>query len=302
MAIYGVNGLELANAYDVNGLELNAAYAKDGTLVYAKAQPIIPSVNYENWTQQTGTWCSVSGIGTPQGFDIHNGIIFQMTSNPNGRMATIDSATKTLINSGIVGESGHGNSAVFSTEYYAEGDEYPLLYVPVGEYVNVLRVTTSTSEMVRRYYIPRSVTGYGSGCFIDDANHVLYFISYTENDWYSDQDGANKTVLTKWNLSDVTDLGSGTYAPRLMAKVVRDFILCMQGTHFHDGMLWIASGGTNTEQHIYALHPVTAEILHDIHLNGSTETEGVVFLSNTEMIYSQINGRYYKVTFAELSS
>lgn len=301
MAIYNLHGEELIHAYNVSGEELDYAYNLSGERIFSRKPP---GVDYDDWTLFGGDWCKVT-LNALQGFEVYDNVIFQFRSNPDGTMTTIDKSTNQIIAQDIAAGTGHGNGAQFSDIFYSASDEFPLLYVvPLNtDYVHVNRVTRTTSELVSRYYCPRSSVGYVSGVCLDNANRIMYLLGYTMSDVYSDHDGTNKTVITKWDLNDVTDNGNNTFAPVLLDRYERDFIYCLQGTQYHDGMLWIASGsGTGAAgltQYIYALDPATGEILHAIDFGIRTEIEGVTFISDTELIFNLQGGTYKKITFAK---
>ena len=298
MAIYNVNGNVLSNIYAVDGSNLHNAFNINGESVYSGG------IDYSNY--EITDYCAVS-LSPTQGFDIYNGIIFQFmanASNVSNRMATINAGTSTIINNNVSAISDHGDSASFSSEFYAAGDVYPLIYVtsdtnPAKVYVN--RVTTTSSQLIKTLTFPINKTGYYAAACCDFANDILYMVGYSEENYQSDDGGNNKTIISKWDLSNLTDNGGGIYTPAFVSSVERPFIYVMQGQQFHDGLLWISSGATNVNGYVYALNPSNGNLLYTVDTNSTTELEGIAFISNTEMVFGLQGGTYKKVTFATVT-
>lgn len=290
MAVYDLNGNPLSHIYDLNGVELNYAYDMNGVLVYTKGKI---AVDYNNYSLDVRNYCTIEMVNL-QGFDIHDGVIFQLRSNPAGTITTIDKATQSVITQDIEAGTGHGNSAMFSSEYYDPSDEYPLLWATApSNSIVINRVTESTSQTIYTYSLDSTKTGYLSGFGLDEENELLYVVGYTMNDWYSDNAGANKVILSKWDISNGT--------PTFVTSVERDFIYCMQGCTFHDGMLWVASGTNQMDQYVYALNPNNGVIKYSVNTTLRREIEGCTFISDTELVVGLQGGTYRKINFAEKS-
>ena len=298
MAVYNKSGNPLASVFAKNGEELQRAYNKEGQTIHTKG-PV--QVDYDSYT--ISNYCTVS-LSPTQGFDIYGGVIFQFMANSssvNNRMATINALAQSIINNNITASAEHGDSASFSSEYYAVGDDYPFLYVtadtnPAKVFCN--RVTLSTSSLVKSFVFPLEKTGYYAALCLDDENSLMYMVGYSEQNYQTDDGGNNKTVISKWDMTNLTDNGDGTYTPAFISAIERPFIYVMQGQQYHDSMLWIASGGTNVRGYIYALNPATGALLHTVDTNTTTEVEGLAFISDTEMVFGLQGGTYKKVTFA----
>lgn len=295
MAIYDKDQHELNIAYDVEAREISRAYDIQGQIVYQKSK------DYANYS--IADYLSVA-LYPVQGFDIFNGIIFQfMGSGSTGnRLATINVNTQQIINNNISSASDHGDSASFSSTFYATTDVYPLLYVtsdtnPAKVYVN--RVTENTSQLITTYAFPLDKTGYYAALCLDDANNRMYMVGYSEQNYQTDDGGNNKTVVSIWDMSTLTDNGDGTYTPAFVSSYERPFIYTMQGQQYHDGMLWISSGGTNVHGYVYALDPSDGTLLYTIDTNTTTEVEGIAFLPDGNMVFGLQGGTYKKVTFAD---
>lgn len=296
--IYSKTGATLSDAYAVDGTSLDTAYDVNGSVVFTKQSG---GVDYSSYT--ISNYCSVS-LQPTQGFDIYNGVIFQYLANSssvNNRMTTINAETSAFIVKNIVVVSDHGDSASFSNEFYSESDDYPLIYVtadtnPAKVYVN--RVTPTTSELIRTLSFPLERTGYYAAACIDFENDIIYMVGYSENTALSDNDGSNKTVVSKWDMGNMTDNGDNTYTPAFISSYERPFIYVMQGQQYYDGMLWISSGGTNVRGYVYALDPIDGTLLYTVDSGTETEMEGIAFISPTEMVFGLQGGAYKKVTFA----
>ena len=295
MAIYNVNGNVLSNIYTVDGSNLQNAFNINGESVYSGG------IDYSNY--EITDYCAVN-LSPTQGFDIYNGIIFQFmanASNVSNRMATINAGTSTIINSNITATSDHGDSASFSDEFYSQSDAYPLIYVtsdtnPANVYVN--RVTQTSSQLIKTYTFPLNKTGYYAGLCLDYENEIMYMVGYSEQNYLTDDGGNNKTIISKWDMSDLTDNGDGTYTPAFISSVQRPFIYVMQGQQYRNGMLWIASGATDVRGYVYALNPSNGNLLYTVDTNTTTELEGIAFISDAEMVFGLQGGTYKKVTFA----
>ena len=292
--IYNKDGISVPVAYGIDGASLPQVYD-------INKNPLLIGVDYTDYT--VSNYCSVS-ISQMQGFDIYDGIIFQFRANSStvsNVMCTIDAGTSTIIQNGISATSDHGDSASFSTEKYDASDDYPLLYVtadttPCKVYID--RVTQTSCSLVKTLFFPTAQAGYYGAHAYDEENQVIYIVAYTEQNYQSDDGGNNKTLVSKWDMTDLTDNGDGTYTPAFISSFERPFIYVMQGQQFHDGMIWISSGYSGSSQsYIYAISPVDGTLLYTIDLNTTTEVEGLSFISNTEMIVGLAGGTYKKYTF-----
>ena len=299
--IYDVNGNSLANAYDVDGSALNTAYDVDGNIVYNSGMPI---PDYDDYTMSSLYNLTVANC---QGIAINNGVLFQFraSGSVSNKVCLFDFSSGASIIQNMDITSDHGDSATFSHEYYAESDEFPLIYVtadttPAKIYVN--RITRSSATLVKTLVFPSSAGYYGAGAF-DWENNICYLLAYKKNNYQTDDSGTNTTVVSKWDLSNLTDNGDNTYTPAFISQYERAFIYVMQGLAYHDGYIWICSGYGSTASNIYAMNPSTGVIDHTITMADTTEIEGIdfVFDSATNMYYmvtGQQGGIYKKYTFA----
>lgn len=293
MSIYNKNGTAISTAYNKSGETITGAYNVDGELIFG-------IIDYSSYTYTS--YCSVS-LANMQGFDIHNGIIFQFRagSSISNTMCTINVSNSSITQNGITASSDHGDSASFS-ESYVSGDTYPLIYVtsdtnPAKVYIN--RVTQTSATLYQTLVFPLDKTGYYAAAAIDFDSDILYMVGYSEQNYLSDDGGNNKTVISKWDLSNLTDNGGSTYTPLFVSSLERAFIYCTQGQQYYDGMIWTASGYTgSTNSYIYALNPSTGETLYTVDLQTTTEVEGLSFISARDMVVGLQGGTYRKYTFA----
>lgn len=291
--VYDKTGNALTMLYGKDGLAKSTAYGKNGVVVFT-------SIDYSKSTRSA--YCTAS-VSATQGFDIFNGVIFQFrTPTSSGNvMATINAQTQSVINNSIAASSDHGDSATFSNEYYDSSDDYPLLYVtadtnPAKVYIN--RVTTTTSQLIKTLSFPLDKAGYYAALALDADNGIAYMVGYSEQNYQTDGGGANKTVISKWDLSELTENQDGSFTPTFLSKIERPFIYVMQGQQFHDGMIWIASGGSNYNGYVYAIDPSTGNLLFTVDTTTTIEVEGIAFISDNEMVVGHQGGAYYKFTFA----
>lgn len=288
MAIYDMSGDVLLSAFDNSGNSVVLAYDVNANEVLNNS-----NIDYDSYTVQS--YCS-SLASTMQGFDIFSGVIFQCSAN--NTMATINVSAQSLINSGFAISSDHGDSVSFSSEYYDPTDTYPLLYItadtnPAKVYVN--RVTTGTATLIKILLFPLATTGYYAAHAYDEENQVMYMLGYSENNYLNDNGGSNKTVVSSWDMTDLTENQDGSFTPGYIDSIEIPFIFCMQGQQFHDGMIWVSSGYyTAEESYVYAIDPGDGTILHTIDLNTTNEVEGLAFISNTEMVVGIAGGVGYK--------
>ena len=285
MSVYDINGNGLATLFGKDGNAINTAYDKSGNVVY-NGQPVQPlPLNYESYTTTDLYTYVANGFN---GFDTHGDVIAQLMAN--NKLYLFNLGNGSTIATAISITSSHGDSATFSDENYSEGDEFPLLYctadtTPAVIYIN--RITRSSASLVKTLKFPQSAGYYGAGAF-DFENDICYIVSYKENSYTSDNGGSNKTVVTKWDLSSLTDNGDGSYTPAYISSFECPFIYVMQGLQFFDGYIWISSGYNNGgNQYIYALNPTTHEIDYTITLDDHVEVEGLAW------VYDETENKYW---------
>lgn len=293
MSIYSKNGVLLSNVFGVSGANLVRAYSKSGEVVFSKQ--IGPDYNNPTITNIGG---SVAASNT-QGVEAYDGILFVWNGGNTLRLYNLATSSLESISSITTTISSHGNDLSFSTEFYSESDEFPLLYVNASQCLRIQHNGNTWSAT----YLWRLRTPGVYGMEIADAfdGNTLITIGYSEAQYtYTD---TNKLIIAKWDMTDLTDNGDGTYTPKLLTTVTRDWLECLQGASYHDGYLWVASGLGNTgnKGHIYALNTNTGAIAFDIDTGDTREIEGLAWAySNADgwyMVFGQVGIGFRKITF-----
>lgn len=260
--IYGINGNAINNAYDVDGIGLNKAYDVDGNIVFTQG-----SVNYDNYSY-TQKWGS-KGITPAQGFDIYDGKVFWVKKSGDSTIPAdcyvwnLSDGSQALDSAYITIYSGHGNNLAFN---------YPLVYCspaynPAKVYVNTFDGNTFSLDKTFSFSTLYDI----DSCLDENDTSILWGLSH---------DGiGTELVITKWNLSNLTLNGDGTYTPELLNSVnmTRPSGNYMQGTRFHDSMLWFGCGDGTQRAYVYAVDPYSGVIKHSIDMQVNTEPEGVAW-------------------------
>ena len=291
--LYNISGTAVSVAYDVENTEIMTVYDINGLP--------IPIANYNN---PTYTPLFTVTVNNTQGFDIHNGVMFQFRAggSVSDVFTSIDMATGSIIASDVTAVSGHGDSATFSTEYYAENDEYPLLYVSADTtpYIYVDRVTASSSTLVQTIYLPYTVAGYHACATFNWHRNIMYTVGTVEDNYLTDDDGKNPCIVCEWDLSSMTGNGDGSYTPTLIRTYQRPFIYVMQGQQYFGGYIWICSGYSTGSQYIYAMNPNTGTIEYTLTMPITTEIEGLSWQMKNgtpSIIVGFQGGVYYEISF-----
>lgn len=304
MGAYDITGTPLGAAYDISGDSLAGVYDIAGEYSPLTVNP--EPIDYTAYTQQA--LFSYPG-GNYDGGAAYGGIFFQLIAN--NLLNLFDLATGQLITGNIPIESGHGNAASFSSEKYTETDEFPLLYISTNSNparVNVCRVTRLSSTLVKSYVFPLDRAGYYANHVYDEDSQIMYMVGYTEDNYSTDDGGANKTVVSKWDMTRLTDNGDGTFTPAFVSSYERPYIYVMQDAKYHDGLLWLASGWWDSYVScIFAMDPATGEIEHTIMLNDAEEIEGIAWVYNDAtnrndlIVTQQGHVQPYNIVFSRFS-
>ena len=95
-------------------------------------------------------------------------------------------------------------------------------------------------------------------------------------------------MISKWDLSDLTDNGDDTFTANLLQSVLtpRAEQFYIQGSRFHDGIFWYASGysGSSTQAFVYGVNPNTGEVLFSIDCETTQEPEGVAWVAEQGVV------------------
>lgn len=301
--IYDANGNALSSCYDASGNPLSTAYDATGNVVFTAGGGI---PDYTNYT--VTNYLTESALRNMQGFDIYDGVLFQFradSSSVHDLMNTYSTESGDVLATGISITSAHGDSASFSDDFYDPADRFPLLYVtsdatPALIYVN--RVTTTSASLVRTLKFPTAQAGYYAAAALDADNNIIYLVGYTENSAVDSNNGSNKMLVSKWDLTNLTDNGDGTYTPEFVSSYQRSFIYVTQGQQYRNGVIWMTSGYTDAShgQMVYGMDAETGEMLYTIDTELSIEIEGLAFLDDYRMVVGFWRGTYKLYTFAEV--
>lgn len=250
-------------------------------------------------------------VSNSQGFDIYSPYLIQFRSGGNlSNSANLYSITDgSALKTGMSIQSGHGNTASFSDTFYDESDMMPILYccndvdrptLRAQTSVTVNRITSNnTATLLKTILFNHPVDSYwGYACF-DFENEIAYTVGLTGSSYTSDLSGANKVIVTKWDMSNLTDNGDGTYNATYISHYERDFIYVMQGMQFRDGIIWISSGYSDTShpQMVYGMDAETGEMLYSIPTGLATEIEGIAWLDDYHLVVGFMGGTYKLMTF-----
>lgn len=180
---------------------------------------------------------------TAQAFAIYNNAIFQFLAEDACRL--YDYSTGKILND-IELKCGHANSAVFSTEFFSNNDEFPLLYVSdTNGNVYVSRVTRTGATLIRTLYFAPEIFGYYPQLSINTDTTNCYIVgSQTE-----DVVAANPSyIISTCNLSNIELSGEKYIVPASSSFNVQinGENIVLQGTKYLNGYIWVTSGGTST--------------------------------------------------------
>lgn len=286
MAIYGIAGTQLTSAFSKNGESLLAAFNLNGQEIFRAGEPPEPSPDYSQYVLRN-MWPA----SPKQGMAVYGDIMFQW--NPNTSNVELcglyDGTSISTVSTGL---SSHGNDITFTDSFYDENDEFPILCINTFDFFRISR-NSATHLMKIKFQTDGHDMGYG--CVFD--GDTMYALGYANGYTYSE---GNYIRIMKLDLSDLTDNGDGTYTPAILDTIDREWLPCIQGADFHDGMIWIACG-MSYPANVYALNPATGAVAVDIDLVNSGELEGLAWaynsIDNWFAVYGQKGYGYRKILF-----
>lgn len=277
MAIFDKQGNALTRAYNLNEEIVTEAYDVDGNLIF-NDNPI----DYSNYSY-TQKWPS-KGIASTQGFAIYDNKVFWVSKSGDSSVPAncyvwnLADGSQALEEPYITAYTGHGNSLSFS---------FPLLYATTayaGEkvYINEISNDYQTATLIKTLVL---YGGLSCDACVDDLNdNILWSIHHTTS--LSDRD--TPWCIRKWDLSNLTDNGNGTYTPKLLKNV--DIAQpanspYFQGCAFHNNIFWYACGYSgNSVAYVFGINSNTGEYLYSINCNTTAEPEGVAWVED-ESVY-----------------
>ena len=201
----------------------------------------IPTHKAASFNKKLWTIPSAMGQTSNQGMAYHNGYLFMLYDG--GVCAVINMATgQKTVEYSI--SSAHGNSASFSKEYDNASDPFPLLYasdwnVNINHvYVNKVDLTGTT--LIRTLKLPQNQAGYYACGAVDKNKNHLIVSGYSQPS--ATDPTNNQTIITVWDLNDLT-LDGSEYIPALVDRfVIPEFYGAMQDREVYNGQLWILNG------------------------------------------------------------
>lgn len=283
MAIYDLEGNALSKLYNLNGEALSEAYDLNGNLLWTDTQPQPQEPDYSNYSYFE-QWAS-KGIRNTQGFDIYDGKVFWVSKQGNSSIPAdcyvfaLFNGSQALSKPTITIYSGHGNNLCF---------DFPLLYADSAYtphvYINRIANDFLSATLEKTLYISDGSIDCDA-CIDETDKTILWTLGHTA----SPSDTSAPFLISKWDLTELTDNGDGTYTPSLLQTVETprpENSGYYQGCKFHDGVLWYANGyaGTSTQALIFGVDPDTGEVLHTIDCQTTAELEGVAWVEDENAV------------------
>lgn len=286
MSIYNIAGSPQYSAYDIQGNPLNNAYNRWGDIVFS-ADP------YQFY--------SISSVfnkerNSAQGMDIY-GKYMAIYRDDTHAVQIVNMETWEIEYTISTDWTTHGNDLSFSTLFYSENDPLPILFISGNAATGIrINLNDQSSAIVKTIHATPSQTGWTTyaTAFNDDMSRY-YRMGYNTSD-YTDTSGF--IFLETWDISEDLEY------PTLLDAVTREWLPCIQGMSYHDGLLWVASG-MNDPVKVYSIDPSDASIVKTVNLTRTGELEGIAWAYNENTdeyscIYGQIyNGiTYYRIIFS----
>lgn len=220
--------------------------------------------------------------------------------------------------------SPHSNSVCFGSNYYQNGDEFPLLYANIYNnntsmpgVCNVYRIqrdgTTFTSTLVQVIKIgftenadywcdSTSVRPYGN-FLVDTDNNKLYA--------YVMMDKAKATRYFKFNIPALADgVYNDTYGVNVVTLNISDIISkfdveysnYIQGGCYYDGKIYSLEGFSNDANNVSKLKVIDLEnerqiTIINLYEAGLTKEPEMIFISEDILYISMVDGSLYKFDF-----
>lgn len=278
MSIYNVDESQLQSAYGLDGSAIYSAFNVTGTLVFSS------DVDYSHYSF-TQKWAS-KGISAAQGLDIVDNIVFWVSKSGDSTVPAnlytfnLSDGSQALPSAYITVYSGHGNNICFSP------NKSTLMatpaYPPSRVFLN--SVGTNYAMTLSKTLTLNDGSTDCDACFDPNDDTIMYSVGHTNNS--SDLSAPFK--ISKWDLSNLTDNGDGTFTPDLISSVETaqpSNSYFFQGCKYHDGLLWFASGygGGSTDAYVYAVEPTTGNKEYTIDLNTTAEPEGLAWVADSNV-------------------
>jgi hypothetical protein len=271
--IYNVSGQAISGAYAKNGSSVDTAFDKSGNVVFGGSADYSSYSVSQKWTP--------SGIFfSTQGLDIYDGKVFWVTGGNGGveqncYVWNLSNGAAAIDPNPFTVYSGHGNNICL---------DFPKLYASTAYSPNKVYVNTLsgayTATLTQTLFLTDGSTDLDASLDETDKT-ILWSLGHTA----SSSDTSAPYNISKWNLSNLTDNGDGTFSPERLQTVQTPQPACyfFQGFKMHDGILWYASGytGGSYEAYVYGIDPNTGERLYTIDTGLTSEPEGVAWVADS---------------------
>ena len=275
--LYDKNGNQVISAFSKSGTALLSAYDVNGRLVFSSNPPDYSDYSFvQKWASK--------GISNTQGFDVYDGKVYWISKSGNSSVNAscyvwnLSDGSQAFSSQPITIYSGHGNSLdiVYPKAYAGTA------YSPATAYENTLSADLQTFTLSKTFNLAEDVTYGHDVCIDENEETIMWSLAHT---------GAigshNPFLLSKWDITDLTNNGDGTYSPRLISSVSTpnpSNSEYFQGITMHDGMIWYASGYPNDQAYVYAVNPTTGAVMYSINCDTTAEPEGVAWVADAEAV------------------
>lgn len=179
----------------------------------------------------------------------------------------------------------HANYLAFSNEFYADGDQFPLIYCGYENYMSVIRLTLDGATVVKTIKFDGNIGNYATPT-IDFTRKVVYLYGFKHG---YDADEGNLMIITMWDLTSLTENDDGTFTPALLSENKCGYLGVMQGGKYYNGIIYKAVAKTKSpfEAKLLALDAESGDVRTSIDMTGVTtsEAEGLCYQINGDNIY-----------------
>lgn len=276
MAVYNVSGTQVDTIYLLDGDLCKEACTVNGNSVYVNYGDFFDYEFTEVWTN------SIDGT-YPQGFDVKDNMVFWVSKNGNDTIPAdcyvfdLDDGSSALSTDYITVYSGHGNNLSFAD------DENTLIaspaYPPSKAYVNTF--DSSYAMTLSKTLVLNDGSTDCDVCFDPDDDNIIYSLGHTGNSQQTDK----PFIISKWDISHLSDNGDGTFTPQRINSVATPQPLntyFFQGCKYYAGLLWFASGyyTASTSCYVYGVSPITGNVIVTINCNTTKEPEGLAWVDD----------------------
>ena len=186
----------------------------------------------------------------------------------------------------------HGNSVVFTDEYYNTNDEYPIAIVSDSASEALaykVRIQQSGTTLLETYKFPTAQAGYYGNVVYDLLNKKGYVVGYTANSFSSETN--NSIIISVWDFTTLANNGDGTYTPTFVKSFILPFINTAQGMQMWNGLIYVISSkvsSTAADTKVYVINPFEERIsavMESFPTEIKThETEGICFIDDHETV------------------